>query len=55
MNTRKWISTFAIAVAMIVVLYYAGVVNSKVVVGIALTVMSVVLFVSVLLNPHSDE
>lgn len=53
-NWRKWISTVAIAVAMVVILYYTGVVDSKVTVGIALTVMSVFLFLSVL-SPHSDE
>jgi hypothetical protein len=54
-NYRKWISTLAVAVAIIVVLYYTGVLHSKVTVGIALTSMSAMLVFSVLYHPHRDE
>lgn len=46
----------AIAVGILVVLYYAGVVHSKISVGIALTAMSLLLFVSAMLSPpHNEE
>lgn len=52
---NKWISTAMIVIAGLLALYYTGVLNSKVIVGVALTAMSVVLFLTVLLRPHEDE
>lgn len=52
---QKWIPTAALIVAALVALHYMGVLTSKTTVGIALTAMSVLLFLSVLLTPHNDE
>lgn len=52
---NKWISTAVLVIAGLLALYYMGVLHSKITVGIALTAMSVVLFLSVLLSPHGDE
>lgn len=52
---RKWIPTAVLMIAVLLALYYTGVLNSKVTVGVALTTMSVLLFLSVLLTPSGDE
>lgn len=48
---NKWLSVLAVAVAMLVLLFYTGVVNSKVSLGIALAVMTGVVLLSVALIP----
>jgi hypothetical protein len=52
---RKWMPTAVLIVTGVLVLYYTGVLDSKTTVGVALTVMSVLIFLSVLLRPHGDE
>ena len=52
---NKWISTAMLVIAALLALYYTGVLNSKITVGGALTTMSVVLFLTVLLRPHEHE
>jgi hypothetical protein len=52
---NKWISTAMLVIAGLLALYYTGVLNSKITVGVALTAMSVVLFLTVLLRPHEHE
>lgn len=46
---NKWVSTAAIAVAMLLTLYYAGVMNSKIAVGIAVTAMGGILLLSAII------
>lgn len=48
---NKWVSILAVAIAMLVLLYYTGVVSSAVSLGVALAVMAGVVLVSVLLIP----
>lgn len=52
---NKWVSAAAIAVAMLLVLYYAGVVNSKIAMGIALTAMAGILLLSALIIPPPGD
>ncbi len=53
---NKWISTAVVALTMLLVLYYSGVVNSKMAVGIAVTAMGGLLLLSTfLVPPPSDE
>lgn len=52
---NKWISMLGVAIAILLLLYYAGVVHSKLFVGVALTAMSVLLFVSVLVTPRVGD
>lgn len=52
---HKWISTAMMVIAALLALYYTGVLSSKTIVGIALTTMSVILFLTVLVQPHEDE
>jgi hypothetical protein len=54
-NHRKWISTLAIAVALIVVFYYSGVVNSKTSVGIAVSLLGGALLVSTFIIPPPED
>lgn len=51
---NKWISTAAVALVMLLVLYYAGVVHSKMAVGIPVTAMSGILLLSVFLTPRTE-
>lgn len=50
-NYWKWISIVAVSVAMLIILYYTGVVNSKISLAIALLVMGGALLLGRLLVP----
>ncbi len=52
---NKWISTAVLALAMLLVLYYAGVVHSKMLVGIAVTTMGGILLLSTFLVPPPGD
>lgn len=48
---NKWISILGVAAAMLVLLYFTGVVNSAVSLGVAVAVMGGVILISTLLIP----
>lgn len=50
-HSWKWLSIVAVSVAMIIILYYAGVVNSSVSAGIAVAVIIGFLLLGRLLIP----
>ncbi len=52
---NKWISVLGVSVAMLILLFYTGVVNSKVSLGVALGVMAVVVLLSVVLIPPPKD
>jgi hypothetical protein len=54
-STNKWISTAAIALAMLIVLYYHGVIDSKLVIGVGATAMSGILLISTFMLPPSED
>ena len=54
-NYEKWISTLAIVVALIIVFYYVGVVNSKISVGIAACVMGTALLLTTFISPPPGD
>lgn len=47
----KWTSILGVALAMLLLLYFTGVVNSKVSLGVALGVMGAVILIATLLVP----
>lgn len=47
----KWMAVLAVTIAMMILLFYTGVVNSKVSFGVALAVMAGVILLSVVLIP----
>jgi hypothetical protein len=52
---NKWVSVLGVSLAMLVLLYFTGVVNSGVSLGVALAVMAGVILLSVLLIPGPKE
>lgn len=53
---NKWISTAVVALATLLALYYSGVVDSKIAMGIAVTAMGgILLFSTFLVPPPGDE
>lgn len=51
----KWLSILGVTVAMMLLLFYTGVVNSKVSFGVALAVMAGVVLLSVVLIPPPKD
>lgn len=47
----KWASVLGVSAAMLLLLYFTGVVNSQVSLGVALAVMGVIILVSMVLVP----
>jgi hypothetical protein len=52
---RNWIPTAVVAIAIMLVLHYTGVLNSMTTVGVVVITFSVVLFLSVLLSPPHEK
>jgi hypothetical protein len=52
---NKWMAVLAVTIAMMILLFYTGVVNSQVSLGVALAVMAVVVLVSVVLIPPPKD
>lgn len=51
----KWISILGVAVAMLLLLFFTGVVNSKVSLGVALVVITIVVMLSMMLVPGPKD
>jgi hypothetical protein len=51
----KWASIIGVAVAMLLLLYFTGVVNSKVSLGVAVAVMGVTVLLATLLVPPPKD
>jgi hypothetical protein len=51
----KWISVIAVAVALLIILYYTDVINSKISFGIAVLVIAAFLLLGRLLVPPPKE
>ncbi len=53
---KNWIPTSVAIVALFLALHYTGVLNSKLTVGVVLTIFSLLLFLSVFISPpHKEE
>lgn len=51
----KWIPILGVAVAMLLLLFFTGVVNSKVSLGVALVVITIVVMLSMMLVPGPKD